>query len=71
MISGIGPLIEDRLNALNIFTFEQISKLTPSDTEIIAEILNIAPDRIDQLQWVDQARKLTNRDSLTTSFTKN
>lgn len=70
-INGIGIWSEERLNSLGIFTFEQISKLTPSDAEIIAEILNIAPDRIDQLQWVNQARKLTNRDSLTTSFTKN
>ena len=58
MISGIGPFIEERLNMLDICTFEQISKLTPADVEIIAEILEISPGRIDRDIWVSQARGL-------------
>ncbi len=35
MISGIGPYIEERLQALDIFTFRQISNFTEQDTETI------------------------------------
>ena len=35
MISGIGPFIEKRLHAVEIYTFRQISKFTPQDIEKI------------------------------------
>jgi predicted flap endonuclease-1-like 5' DNA nuclease len=43
---------------LDIYTFEQISMLTPADVETITEILEISPDRIDRDNWVSQARDL-------------
>ncbi len=58
MIKGIGLWIEERLNLLDIFTFEQISKLTPADIETITEILEISPGRIKRDKWVLQARDL-------------
>jgi predicted flap endonuclease-1-like 5' DNA nuclease len=58
LIKGIGLWIEERLNILDIYTFEQISKLTPTDVETITEILEIPSGRIDQDDWVGQARKL-------------
>jgi predicted flap endonuclease-1-like 5' DNA nuclease len=61
LIKGIGLWIEERLNMLDIYTFEQISKLTPTDVEIITEILEISPGRIDQDDWVGQARKLAKK----------
>jgi predicted flap endonuclease-1-like 5' DNA nuclease len=61
LIKGIGLWIEERLNMLDIYTFEQISKLTPTDVEIITEILEISPGRIDQDDWVSQARKLAKK----------
>jgi predicted flap endonuclease-1-like 5' DNA nuclease len=59
LINGISLWIEERLNMLDIYTFEQISKLTPEDVETITDILEIPPDRIDRDHWVDQARELT------------
>src|SRR4030042_153974 len=35
MISGIGPFIEERLHALDIYTFRQISKFTAQDIDTI------------------------------------
>jgi predicted flap endonuclease-1-like 5' DNA nuclease len=35
MISGIGPFIEERLHAVDIYTFRQISKFTARDIETI------------------------------------
>jgi predicted flap endonuclease-1-like 5' DNA nuclease len=60
LIRGIGLWIEERLNMLDLYTFKQISNLTPADVEIITEILEIAPGRIDRDNWVDQARDLSN-----------
>jgi predicted flap endonuclease-1-like 5' DNA nuclease len=59
LIKGIGLWMEERLNMLDIYTFEQISKLTPVDIETITEVLEIAPGRIDRDNWVSQARELS------------
>jgi predicted flap endonuclease-1-like 5' DNA nuclease len=58
MIKGISLWIEERLNLLDIFTFEQISKLTAADIETITEILEISPGRIKRDKWVLQASDL-------------
>jgi predicted flap endonuclease-1-like 5' DNA nuclease len=59
LIKGIGLWIEERLNILDIYTFEQIGRLTPKDVEVITEILEITPGRIDRDKWVTQAQKLS------------
>jgi predicted flap endonuclease-1-like 5' DNA nuclease len=61
LIRGIGLWIEERLNMLDIYTFEQISKLTQADVDTITEILEISPGRIDRDNWVNQARGLSKR----------
>ncbi len=61
LIKGIGLWIEERLNMLDIYTFEQLSKLTPQDVETITEILNIAPGRIDRDDWITQAALLSKK----------
>ena len=61
LIKGIGLWIEERLNILDIYTFEQISKLTPTDVETITEVLEISPGRIDQDDWIGQARELAKK----------
>jgi len=58
MISGIGFLIEERLNALDIYSFEQISKLNPIDEETISDIIEISPNSIERCRWVEQAQDL-------------
>jgi predicted flap endonuclease-1-like 5' DNA nuclease len=61
LIKGIGLWIEERLNALDIYTFEQISKLTPTDVATISEILQISASRIYRDNWVFQARGLSKK----------
>ncbi|MDF1574458.1 MAG: hypothetical protein P1P86_04610 [Bacteroidales bacterium] len=58
LIYGIGLWIEERLNMLEIYTFDQISKLSPEDVTTISEILEIDPGRIERDKWVSQAQKL-------------
>jgi predicted flap endonuclease-1-like 5' DNA nuclease len=61
VISGIGGWIKEKL----------INRLTTSDIEIIAEVLDISPDSIDKHKWIHQASKLVNSHMATTMFTKN
>jgi predicted flap endonuclease-1-like 5' DNA nuclease len=61
LIDGLGLWVEERLNTLGIYTFRQISKLTHTDIETITEVLEIIPGRIEQDNWVDQAKELAKK----------
>ena len=61
MINGISLWIEERLNILEIYTFEQISRLKSKDVQLISEILDFSPDRIDKEAWVSQALEFAKR----------
>lgn len=58
LIKGISPWVEEKLNELEIYTFSQISKLTPQDVKTITEILEIAPKQIERDNWIEQAKEL-------------
>ncbi|MGA2407206.1 MAG: hypothetical protein ABSF81_10715 [Bacteroidales bacterium] len=64
MISGIGPFIEERLHALDIYTFRQISKFTPQDIETINDAIEYFSGRIERDEWVAQALELVRREDL-------
>ncbi len=61
LINGLGLWVEERLNTLGIYTFDQISKLTHQDIATITEVLEIIPDRIEKDNWVAQAKKLSKK----------
>ena len=58
-IKGIGPFLEKKLNALGIFTFNQISELDEEDQEKLNDVIEFFPGRIQRDQWVDQAKELS------------
>jgi predicted flap endonuclease-1-like 5' DNA nuclease len=60
-IDGLGLWVEERLNLLGIYTFDQISKLTHQDIVTITEVLEIIPGRIEKDNWVGQARDLAKK----------
>jgi predicted flap endonuclease-1-like 5' DNA nuclease len=62
MISGIGPVIEKRLNSVEIYTFRQISRLTPGDIKILNDTIIYFSGRIDRDEWVSQAQELVNHE---------
>lgn len=64
LIDGLGLWVEERLNTLGIYTFEQISRLTHTDIETITEVLEIIPGRIEQDDWVGQAGSLARKHDL-------
>lgn len=57
-IKGIGPKFMQKLNALDIFSFRQISELSGEEVERLAEVIEVFPDRIHRDNWIGQATKL-------------
>jgi len=58
LINGIGLWIEERLNTLDIYTFEQIKRFNDQDVKTITEILRISEGRIERENWIGQAKAL-------------
>ncbi len=54
-INGIGPVIEGKLKALGVTTFQQIADFTAEDVERIDGELNFK-GRIDREEWISQAK---------------
>lgn len=59
-VKGIGPVYEEKLNELGIFTFEQIAKLTDEAIAAIEDLTGF-PGRVERENWVGQAKELTNK----------
>jgi predicted flap endonuclease-1-like 5' DNA nuclease len=57
-INGIGPFIEEKLNDLGIYTFEQISQLDDDLVETLTTAIEFFLDRIERDDWVGQADRL-------------
>ena len=58
VIKGIGPRIEEKLNQLGLNSYHQISSLTKDQIQMIRTALDIFPGRIEQDNWVKQAKEL-------------
>ena len=62
MIKGIGPFIEEKLNALGIYTYLQVSKMTSKLETDVNEAIEFFPGRVKRDQWVNQAKILLGED---------
>ena len=58
LISGIGPVIESKLNSLCIYTFRQISEFTPEAIDHVTSAIKFFPNRIGRDNWIGQAAAL-------------
>jgi large subunit ribosomal protein L21 len=56
-ISGVGPVLEKKLNALGITTYAQIEAFTAEDIARVDDALSFK-GRIDRDNWVEQAKEL-------------
>jgi predicted flap endonuclease-1-like 5' DNA nuclease len=56
-ISGVGPVLEGKLNALGFYHFWQIAKWTRSEVDWVDGYLSFK-GRIDRDNWISQAAKL-------------
>jgi predicted flap endonuclease-1-like 5' DNA nuclease/Ni/Fe-hydrogenase subunit HybB-like protein len=59
-ISGVGPVMEQKLHQLGIYTFDQVSNMQDQDYELIDEIIGEFPGRAKRDDWAGQATKLKN-----------
>ena len=59
LISGVGPVLEDKLNELGIFHFWQIAKFEARDIDLVNEAMAF-PGRIERDDWIAQAKSLAN-----------
>lgn len=57
-ISGVGPKLEERLNALGIYHFSQIAAFTAEQISMVDEKLNFK-GRIERDDWISQAKELS------------
>ena len=62
VIKGVGPFIEEKLNALGIYTYKQISKMTSKLEDTVNEAIEFFPGRVRRDQWVAQAKILLGED---------
>jgi molybdopterin-containing oxidoreductase family membrane subunit len=59
-ISGVGPVMEKKLNQLGIYTFDQVSRMTNEDYDLFDEIIGEFPGRAKRDDWAGQASNLKN-----------
>ena len=59
-ISGVGPKMEQKLHELGIFTFEQVSRMTDTEYDLLDSITGEFPGRAKRDDWAGQADKLKN-----------
>ena len=57
-ISGVGPFIEEKLNNIGIYTFDQISRFNQEDIDTVTELIQFFPGRIERDEWTLQAKEL-------------
>lgn len=57
LISGVGPVLEGKLNALGITQFAQVAAFKKADITKVDEVLNFR-GRIERDEWIKQAKAL-------------
>lgn len=57
LISGVGPVLEGKLNDLGIYNFSQVAAFTPEEIEMVDARLSFK-GRIEREDWLGQAAKL-------------
>lgn len=60
-IEGIDSLMEDRLNELGIFHFDQIVKWSPKNCHWLEEYLTLESDQIKEGAWIEQAESFARK----------
>lgn len=59
-INGIGPVMEQKLHQIGIFTFDQVSKMTEREYELLDEIISEFPGNARRDDWAGQALTFIN-----------
>ncbi len=57
-VKGIGPVMEKTLNQIGIYSFNQVSKMTKNEYDLLDSITGSFPGRAQRDDWAGQANKL-------------
>jgi molybdopterin-containing oxidoreductase family membrane subunit len=57
-INGVGPIMEQNLHQMGIYTYDQISKMTKNEYDLLDDIIDSFSGRAERDDWADQAIKL-------------
>ena len=57
-ISGVGPVLEKTLNSIGIYKFEQVSKMTSEEYNLLDSLTKSFPGRAERDNWAAQATEL-------------
>ncbi len=57
-IKGVGPKMEATLNQIGIYTFDQVSKMTKKEYDLLDSITGSFPGRAERDDWAGQAKNL-------------
>jgi len=58
VIKGIGPKLEGILNTIGIYTYQQVSKMTTNEYNLVDSLMNAFKGRAKRDNWAGQAKKL-------------
>jgi predicted flap endonuclease-1-like 5' DNA nuclease len=61
VISGVGPVLEGKLNDIGIYTYGQVSKMTKEEYDLLDELTGSFPGRAERDDWAGQAKELMNK----------
>jgi large subunit ribosomal protein L22 len=57
VISGVGPVLSEKLNSIGVYRFEQIANWTERNVQEFDELLSFK-GRIEREEWIEQAKAL-------------
>ncbi len=60
-ISGVGPVLEGKLNSIGICSFDQVSKMTKVEYDLLDELTASFPGRAERDDWAGKAKELMNK----------
>ncbi len=60
LISGVGPKLEKTLNSIGIYSFDQVSKMTDKEYDLLDSLLDSFKGRAKRDDWAKQANNLKN-----------
>jgi molybdopterin-containing oxidoreductase family membrane subunit len=60
-LSGVGPALESTLNNTGIWSFDQVSKMTKKEYDIVDGLIGNFSGKAEKEDWAGQARKLMNK----------
>jgi len=59
-INGVGPVMEQKLHQMGIYTFDQVSNMTDEDYDLLDSIIGEFTGKAKREDWAGQAQKLKN-----------